>query len=219
MSEMYTSLMLHRLGPAFLMYCGVSAQLFGQPANSAPPKSWIDPDTGHRVVRLTYEPGSASLYFNQNGYTANGKRLVYTTPDGISVFDLSTHEVKPVVKGRVRLIDAGRKSERVYYVKEGAVFSTDIDSGQVRKIAALPNRGSVATINADETLLAGTYTETDGPGVARPDNRAEQGHPLDQPRDKEQIMEARLAARTPMGLFTMNVSTGEIKTIHKATDW
>lgn len=33
-----------------------------------PPKSWIDPDTGRRVVRLTDEPGSASLYFNQNGY-------------------------------------------------------------------------------------------------------------------------------------------------------
>src|SRR6267142_4611533 len=72
-----------------------------------PPTNWVDPDTGHRVVRLTKEPGSASLYFNQNGYTANGKRLVYTSRDGISVFDLRTHEVKPVVKGRVRLIDAG----------------------------------------------------------------------------------------------------------------
>ena len=35
----------------------------------------------HRVVRLTSEPGSASLYFNQNGYTADGKRLVGTTED------------------------------------------------------------------------------------------------------------------------------------------
>ena len=34
-----------------------------------PPLSWIDADTGHRVVRLTKEPGSASLYFNQNRYT------------------------------------------------------------------------------------------------------------------------------------------------------
>ena len=42
----------------------------------APPKSWVDPDTGHRIVRLTDEPGSASLYFNQNGYTADGKKLV-----------------------------------------------------------------------------------------------------------------------------------------------
>ena len=56
--------------------------LFAQTAE--PPVSWIDPDTGHRVVRLTREPDSASLYFNQNGYTPSGKWLVYTTPDGIS---------------------------------------------------------------------------------------------------------------------------------------
>ena len=33
--------------------------LFAQTAE--PPVSWIDPDTGHRVVRLTREPDSASL--------------------------------------------------------------------------------------------------------------------------------------------------------------
>ena len=60
----------------------------------APPKTWIDPDTGHRVVRLTDEPNSASLYFNQNGYTADGRKMVYTTPDGISALDLETHTRK-----------------------------------------------------------------------------------------------------------------------------
>src|SRR5882672_3491672 len=86
----------------------VVARLFAQSAEP-PPTSWIDPDTGHRIVRLTSEPGSASLYFNQNGYTADGKRLVHTSPEGISVFDLTTHRVKRVVEGSARLIDAGRK--------------------------------------------------------------------------------------------------------------
>ena len=36
-----------------------------------PPHTWIDPDTGHRIVRLTDEPGSASLYFNQNTHQAS----------------------------------------------------------------------------------------------------------------------------------------------------
>src|SRR3982750_3250748 len=85
-------------------------------AAAEPPTSWIDPDTGHRVVRLTNEPNSASLYFNQNGYTANGKQLVYTTPGGISVFDLQNKQARQVVSGRVRLIDAGRKNARVYYI-------------------------------------------------------------------------------------------------------
>ncbi len=72
-----------------------------------PPKSWIDPDTGHRIVRLTDEPNSASLYFNQNGYTADGKKMVYTTPEGVSVLNLETHAAKPVVKGRVQVIVTG----------------------------------------------------------------------------------------------------------------
>ena len=35
----------------------------------------------------------ASLYFNQNGYTADGKKLVYSTPGGISVLDHSFEKI------------------------------------------------------------------------------------------------------------------------------
>jgi len=187
------------------------------PPTPEPPASWIDPDTGHRVIRLTREPGSASLYFNQNGYTADGRRLVYTTPDGISVLDLATHQARQVVQGRARLIEAGRKTQRVFYVRDGAVFSTDVDTGDTRKIAALPRRGSIATVNADETLLAGASIEGDGQDYAG--NRTQQTRSLEQPRDRGQMMEERWAARLPMSLFTVNVQTGEIKTIHKSNDW
>ncbi len=190
--------------------------------STVPPKSWVDPDTGHRVVRLTDEPGSASLYFNQNGYTPGGRRLVYTTPDGISALELATGTAKQVVKGRVRLIDAGRKHERVYYIKENAVWYTDIDTLESKRVADLPPRGSVATINADETLIAGTYVEGDreAPYAVPPGSApAAQGHSLEQPLSKGQMMEQRWAARLPMGMFTMNLGTGEVKTIHKANDW
>ena len=66
---------------------------------------------------------------------------------------------KPVVEGRVRVIVTGRKTQPVYYLKDGAVYATDVDTLATRKIADVPPRGSVATVNADETLLAGTYTE------------------------------------------------------------
>ena len=185
-----------------------------------PPSSWTDPDTGHRVVRLTNEPGSASLYFNQNGYTADGKGLVYTTPEGISVLDLEKREARSVVKGRVRLIDAGRKTPRVYYSRDGALFWTDTSTGETRKIGPLPPRGSIATVNADETLLAGTYIEGDSTAPRPAANAAaSQAHPLDQPRNKGQMMEERWASRQPMAMFTMRVDTGEIKIIHKANDW
>lgn len=182
-----------------------------------PPRTWIDPDTGHRVVRLTSEPNSASLYFNQNGYTADGKKMVYTTPGGISAFDFTTRQSKSVVEGRVRVIVTGRKTQNVYYTKEGAVYSTDIDSGATRHIAKLPPRGSIATVNADETLLAGTYIENAGADYNP--NRPQQPQTLDQPRNKGLMMEERLAARLPMALFTINTKTGETRVLHRATDW
>src|ERR1039458_2811790 len=64
-----------------------------------PPTSWVDPSTGHRVVRLTREPDSASFYFNVNAYTPDGKEIVYTTPDGISVLDLTTWKKHYVIQG------------------------------------------------------------------------------------------------------------------------
>jgi oligogalacturonide lyase len=57
---------MHRLS-VWLILCAAALPAAGA---DEPPRSWIDADTGHRVVRLTNEPGSASLYFNQNGYTA-----------------------------------------------------------------------------------------------------------------------------------------------------
>lgn len=171
----------------------------------APPKSWVDPDTGHRVVRLTDEPGSASLYFNQNGYSADKTRLVYTTPAGISALNLKTLETREVVKGRVRVIVTGRKRNTVYFMRGDALCVTDLDSLAEREIGKMPPRGSVATVNADETLVAGTYVEGE--------------LPPSQNLPKGQMMEQRLAARVPMALFTMNTATGAVTVIHRATDW
>src|ERR1022692_4684474 len=169
-----------------------------------PPKSWIDPDTGHRVVRLTEEPGSASLYFNQNGYTADGRKMIYTTPEGISALDLETRTAKSVVKGRVQVIVTGQKTQNVYYRQGDEIFVTNVDTLETRRIAKLPVRGSVATVNADETLLAGTYIEGKGQDFAGrnpPPGQtpasapaAGQIHPLEQAPNKAQMMEQRLAA-------------------------
>jgi oligogalacturonide lyase len=184
-----------------------------------PPVEWVDPDTGHLVRRLTDEPGSASLYFNQNGYLPDGRRLVYTTPAGISVVNWETRQAKRVVEGRVRLVEAGRKHPRVYYIREGALYWTYVDTGETRRVGALPPRGSIATINADETLAAGTFLEGGAQAPAAQAPAAGQGHSLEQPRNKGQMMEERWAARLPMAMFTMDISSGEVRVIHRSRDW
>ncbi|HMF79728.1 MAG TPA: oligogalacturonate lyase family protein [Bryobacteraceae bacterium] len=193
----------------------------------APPDSWVDPDTHHRVVRLTREPDSASLYFNQNGYTADGKRMVYTTPDGISVVDLKTLQARQLVQGKVRVIVTGRKHNRVFYIRNKEVFSTDLDTNQEKRLGAVPKNGSIATVNADETLLGGTYIEgeagntpyTPSAAPARSSATSSQVQTLDQPKNKGQMMEQRLAAHLPMAMFVLNTQTGETRVIHRSTDW
>jgi hypothetical protein len=56
-------------------------------ADGEPPVEWVGRETGHRVIRLSREPGSASLYFHQNAYTASGDKLVVTTPKGVSTLN------------------------------------------------------------------------------------------------------------------------------------
>jgi oligogalacturonide lyase len=188
-------------------------------ARAEPPVEWIDPDTGHRVRRLTDEPGSASLYFNQNGYLPDGRRLVYTTPDGISVVNWETREARQVVSGRVRLIEAGRRHARVYYIRDGALYWTHVDSGETRRVGALPPRGSIATINADETLAAGTFIEGDAQVPMAQPPAAGQGHTIEMPRNRGQMIEQRWAARLPMAIFTMRIDSGEVRVIHRGNDW
>ncbi len=195
--------------------------LQGQNAAKEPPKSWIDPDTGHRVVRLTEEPGSASLYFNQNAYTADHKKMVYTTAAGVSVLDLETHATRQIASGRVRAIIAGFRTRNVYYSKDNTtVWAANADTGEARQIATLPKLGttaSISTVNADETLLAGAYTELKGPDYNP--NRPPAPQLLDQPVNKGQMMEDRLAAHYPMGIFILDIKTGQSRVIHTGTDW
>jgi oligogalacturonide lyase len=191
------------------------------------PREWIDSETGHRIVRLSEEPGSQSLYFHQNGYTPDGAKLVITTPTGLATIDLKTRAIEKVVDGRVNLIMTGRKSGRAYYVREGAVFAVDLQTKASGEVARLPAGASVATVNADETLLAGTITEGAVPGTpaaapatsapAGANGRVQAGR--DSYPGKEDMMERRLAARLPMQLFVMNLQSGAVTTILRSTDW
>ena len=181
------------------------------------PKEWIDADTGHRVVRLSDEPGSQSLYFHQNGYTPDGLKLIITTPSGLSEVDLKTRAVTKVMDGRVNLIMVGKKTGNVYYVKERVLYAFDLNTKATREIAKLPPGAGIATINADETLAAGSITEGTVPLPASAQPRP--GQPRDSYPGKEEMMERRLAARLPMQLITVNTKTGEVKTLLKSTDW
>ena len=52
-------------------------------------RDWIDPDTGHRVVRLTDDAGGSTLYFHDNAFSPEGDKLIFNTPNGIASVDIA----------------------------------------------------------------------------------------------------------------------------------
>lgn len=219
------------------------------------PTSWVDKDTGHRIHRLTDEAGSSGFYFNVNAYSPDGRLMAYNARDGIHVLDLTTMKTRLLVpnpprpagvqpgtpgwfRGGVHAIVVGRKTNSVFFskfdpdTKRNTLYKADMDSGAVTKLVTLPPRANVATINADETLGAGVYDETEagqeqeyGHNLPHPANAgngkkpAQEGGFLVQPEGKGEMMERRLAARIPVVLFTINLQTGKVKELLHSTDW
>ena len=125
------------------------------------PTDWIDPDTGHRVIRLSREDNSRSSYFHQNEFTPDGEKLVFTSPTGLYTVDLQTHALEQIRAGRTGLLCVGRKTGLAYYLSRGdqglALWAVHPDTKEDKKIIEVPQGLSIANINCDETLAGGTF--------------------------------------------------------------
>jgi oligogalacturonide lyase len=196
-----------------------------------PPREWIEA-TGHRVVRLSDQPGTASLYFHQNPYTATGDKMVVSTPQGLATLALGTREIKPLVDGRISSLVVGRKTRTAYYMKGGAVYATNVDTGATRTILedARIRGGSGFGLNADETLLAGSFVKGDAAatpprstappsGAVARSAEAAPANPLATPPPQESSLEARWAQRLPMAIYTIDIRSGALKIIYESNDW
>ncbi len=228
------------LKPAFLLIAACAGIcLAAEPAPPAtPPQDWIDAATGHRVIRLSSEPGTRSLYFHQNSLTPDGRYVIVENANGIAAIELATRRTTPVVNGKIRALFVGRKSGLVYFSKsDGAgdsaqqspteIFTVPVTGGTPRRIARI-ERGFIGSVNADETLLLGVYAEStwqleQGPRDPRFDANyaanGPDGKPLTFAESKEVRLLQREEAHIPMAMFTVNTKTGEQTVIHRSTDW
>ena len=219
-----------------------NAALKPSATGEVPPKTWVDKDTGHRVWRLTDEPNSGGFYFNVNGYTPDLKTMIYTAPDGIHGLDLATRKTRLIVPNPprdanntgdnrwgsgVHAIIAGHRTNSVFYSQADpathviSLYKADVYTNKITKLTDLPRGLSVATINADETLGAGTMNDKQDPaeyGQNRVMPRGLEG-PHVQPANKGEMMEKRLAARIPLTLYTINLQTGKLTPLLHSTDW
>lgn len=178
------------------------------------PDEWIDKDTHHKVIRLSRKDGkNASFYFHNNPFIEN-KMVFYSTDNygrQLHTVDLTTLKTKQVthqasaMNGEI----VAPKSRLVLYQIKDSVFATHIDTKKTELIFVFPKdyQANITTLNADETLLAGSRASDEQKEIAR-------RYP-----EKKDFFNRIFDAHLPNELFTVNIKTGELKKIYTENTW
>lgn len=183
------------------------------------PDEWIDQDTGHKIIRLSRRPqGGHCFYFHNNPFlkAENGNDLMVfygDTDRGRQLFtaNLSTLEINRITEHPTRIrgeIVAPERKE-VFYQANDSVFATHAITGKSRLVYVFPDdfKGVITTVNADETLLAGTHADPLKDSIYRE-------HP-----DKGSYFTRIYEAKIPHTLFTLNLGTGELNKLYSERAW
>ena len=103
-------------------------------ADAEIPRDWIDPQTGHRVIRLSPDDGGGSLYFHQHAYTPEGDKVILRTRAGIVAVDLSTLGVSPpkaeLVMANATPITMAWRTREAYFVsrQDNSLKAVNVDT-------------------------------------------------------------------------------------------
>lgn len=191
--------------------------LVAQPLDSTGPKKampdeWIDQDTHHKVVKLSRKEGNnLSFYFHNNPFIGN--TMIFYSADGsgkhLYSVDLRTLQLTRVsdVAGGGEIV--GHRTKSVYFQSHDSVFVTSVETGATKLVFVFPVdfKGGISTVNADETLLAGSWASDEQREIAR------------QYPEKHDFFDRIFDAHLPNMLFTINLKTGELKKIHSENTW
>jgi len=177
------------------------------------PNEWIDQDTHHKVVRLSRKDGNnLSFYFHNNPFLGRERMIFYSSDENghqLYTVDLKTLALKRVSASNGNAEIVGHRSESVYYQSHDSVFNTSVETGQTKLVFVFPAdfKGNITTLNADETLLAGSWASDEQRAIARK-------YP-----EKHDFFDRIFDAHLPNKLFTINLKTGELKVIHGENTW
>ena len=219
-----------------LIFICIGLPVFAQPSietgGKKMPDEWIDPSTGHKIIKLTRREGNnMSFYFHNNPFAGN-KMIFYgtdylNTANNDSVkqetgnipasnkqlysVDLKTLKVEQLtyqpnsMNGEI----VAEKNKLVYYQVKDSVFSTHIETKQTKLVYVFPAdfKASITTINADETLLAGAWSSDAEKEIFK------------QNPGKSSYFNLIYEAKLPRTLFTINVKNGQLVKLFSDSAW
>ena len=145
------------------------------------PDEWIDKSTGHKLIKLTRKEGSSvSFYFHNNPFVGNKMvfynssreqpgavtdmkkqetynlnvkdKQLYTVDLNTLAIEQLTHHSSPM-NGEIVCV----KTKEVFFQIKDSVFAVNVETKKERFVFVFPTnfKGSITTVNADGTLLAG----------------------------------------------------------------
>lgn len=201
------------LAMALLSLCAL-AQPALETGGKKMPVEWIDQDTKHKLVRLTNKPGeNASFYFHNNPFIGNLMLFYSTDSNGKQLYtlDLQTKAVKQLTNFNRPMTGeiTGDKSRKVFYQIGDSILSTHIDTKETELIFVFPKdfRGSITTLNADETLLGGVRATEAERELFR------------QNPNKSSYFNIIYEAKLPRTLFTIDLKTKQLNKLHTDSAW
>lgn len=192
----------------------VHAQPLLETGGKKMPDEWIDKDTHHKVVRLSRLTGnSLNFYFHNNPFY--GKKMVfYNRTDNdkqIYSVDLKSMKIEQVTRQSSPMNGelVGQKSGKVYYQIKDSVFSTNIKTKATKLLFVFPAnyKGSITTINADETLFAGAKASDEQKAI------------LKKYPEKGQFFDRIYDAKLPNDLFVIDIKKKKLNKIHTENTW
>lgn len=197
------------------------AQVLTTDSGSAAPASWVDGDTGHRVVRLTSPFGPINnWYFDNNpffpGKNGTGDLMVFENQvNGVPQFftiNLKTQSVNQITQSDdpKYLVPALLQNTReIIYQSNRSIYAIGIDTKQTRKLYDFSpqQRVAVSTINVDGTLLA---------GITIP---ATQAKGFKERHSKRDFFWSFHDAHPKSEIFVIDVSRQSYKVIHTENNW
>jgi oligogalacturonide lyase len=193
---------------------GAHAQPVMETGGQKMPDEWIDRDTHHKVVKLSRIEGqNGSFYFHNNPfyknkmvfYNTNNKRRQIYTLDLVSLKAEQLTNQSSGMNGEI----VGQKTGNVYYQIKDSVFLTNINNKETKLLFVFPAdyKGSITTINADETFFAGAKASEAQKEIYR------------QYPDKSQYFNRIFDAHLPNDLFTIDIKKKSLDKIHTENTW
>ncbi len=189
------------------------------------PGEWIDRDTKHRIKRLTPSGANhASFYFHNNPFIRQqrneGDRMVFYANEAYSgdgrgrqlyILNLKSGAIEKLTATPQPKIGeiVGVKRREVFYQVRDSVFATNIDTRKSRLIFVFPEnfKGSITTLNADETLLAGAKASDEEKEI------------LAKNPGKSSYFNLIYEAKLERSLFTIHLETGRLDSIYREKAW